>query len=173
MITTTLNRIHARGPCQPCWKKLLNYLGKTEADDEPLPYATILESNGLKDALWVLGHLHPKKSRLLAVRYARRVQHLMKDPRSLNALDAAEKYVKGEASDEELAAAATAAASAIRDAAGAAAGAAAEATAEASAWAAAWAAASAWAAAAAETEAWEAAWAAAGAAAETEAWAAA
>ncbi len=51
MITTTLNRIRAHGPCAGGWAKLLKHLGKTQADDEPLPFATILESNGLDDAL--------------------------------------------------------------------------------------------------------------------------
>lgn len=46
MITTTLNRIHAHSPCEPWWKKLLAGLGKTVADDEPLPFATIFEING-------------------------------------------------------------------------------------------------------------------------------
>ena len=51
-LTTTLNRIRAHDPCADSWGKLLKHLGKTAADDEPLPYAAILESNGLEDALW-------------------------------------------------------------------------------------------------------------------------
>lgn len=47
--------------------------------------------------------------RLFAVRCARRVQHLMTDPRSLAALDVAERHARGEATDEELAAASAAA----------------------------------------------------------------
>lgn len=47
--------------------------------------------------------------RLFAVRCARRVQHLMTDPRSLAALDVAERYARGEATDEELVAARVAA----------------------------------------------------------------
>ena len=43
--------------------------------------------------------------RMFAVRCARRVQHLMTDPRSLAALDVAERYANGEATDAELAAA--------------------------------------------------------------------
>ena len=41
--------------------------------------------------------------RLFAVRCARRVQHLMTDPRSIAALDVAERRAKGEATYEELA----------------------------------------------------------------------
>ena len=62
--------------------------------------------------------------RLFAVRCARRVQHLMRDPRSLVALDVAERHAKGEATDKELSTAwaaawdaADAAADASRDAA--------------------------------------------------------
>lgn len=46
-----------------------------------------------------------KQLRLIAVECARQVQHLMTDPRSITALDVAERYANGEATDEELAAA--------------------------------------------------------------------
>ena len=52
--TTTLAAIRAKSPCHDGWKKLLAHLGKTAADDEPLHLLTILDSNGLDDALWVL-----------------------------------------------------------------------------------------------------------------------
>lgn len=51
---TTLAAIRANHPCLSGWKQLLAHLGKPEADDEPLPILTILESNGLADALWAL-----------------------------------------------------------------------------------------------------------------------
>jgi hypothetical protein len=51
---TTLNAIRRAGPCEDGWTKLLRHLGKTKADDEPLPLLTVLESNGLDDALWCL-----------------------------------------------------------------------------------------------------------------------
>ena len=51
---TTLNEIRAHAPCKDGWEKLLSSLGKTKADDEPLSLVTILESNGLDDALWCL-----------------------------------------------------------------------------------------------------------------------
>ena len=51
---TTLNEIRAADPCHDGWTKLLRHLGKTKADDEPLPLLTVLESNGLDDALWCL-----------------------------------------------------------------------------------------------------------------------
>ena len=54
MIYTTLNKIRAQHPCENGWRKLLKHLGKTEADDEPLPLLTVLDSNGLDDCLWCL-----------------------------------------------------------------------------------------------------------------------
>ena len=53
--------------------------------------------------------LSDKQLRLFAVRCARRVQHLMTDPRSIAALDVAERYAQGQATDEELRAAQVAA----------------------------------------------------------------
>ena len=143
MIVTTLNRIRAHGPCADGWAKLLKHLGKTQADDEPLPFATILESNGLDDALWCCRAepQYTKEWRLYVVWCVRQVQHLMSDQRSIDALDVAERYANGHATDAEL------------ETAGGGAGAAA--------WAAAWAAAGA-AAGAAARAAWAAARAAAG-----------
>lgn len=57
--TTTLNRTRKAQPCSAGWTKLLTHLGKTEADDDPLPLLTVLDSNGLDDALWVLSHAMP------------------------------------------------------------------------------------------------------------------
>lgn len=52
--TTTLAEIRAAGLCEAGWAKLLRHLGKTQADSDPLPLLTILESNGFDDALWCL-----------------------------------------------------------------------------------------------------------------------
>ena len=117
MITTTLNRIREHGPCSEGWFKLLAGLGKTTADDEPLPYSRIAEINGIDDALWACRAepQHSKEWRLFAVWCARQVEHLMTDERSLAALNVAERYANGEASDKELAAAWAAARDAARD----------------------------------------------------------
>jgi hypothetical protein len=139
---TTLNKIRAHEPCTNGWKKLLTNLRKTKADDEPLALTTIFESNGLDDALWCLRAVdgHEREIRLFAVECARRVQHLMTDQRSLNALDVAERFANGLATQAELAAAwdaaRAAAGAAARDAAWAAARAAAWDAARAAAWAA-------------------------------------
>ena len=57
--TTTLAAIRAASPCEEGWRKLLGTLGKTSADDEPLDLLTVLDSNGLDDALWVLSYAMP------------------------------------------------------------------------------------------------------------------
>jgi hypothetical protein len=123
MLTTTLNAIRAHDPCVEGWGKLLAHLGKTGPDDEPVTLATILDSNGLDDALWALRCVtgHDGAIRHYAVWCARQVQHLMTDPRSLAALDVAERYADGLATDEELSAAWDAAWAAARTAAWAAA----------------------------------------------------
>jgi hypothetical protein len=116
---TTLNAIRKHGPCEDGWKKLLTHLGKTKADDEPLSIATILDSNGLDDALWCLRAVEgcDREIRLYAVWCARQVQSLMTDPRSLAALDVAERYAQGMANDNDLRTARDAAWDAARDAA--------------------------------------------------------
>ncbi len=120
---TTLNQIRAKSPCRSGWEKLLAYLGKTKADDEPISIATILDSNGLDDALWCLQAVkgRDREIRLFGVWCARQVQHLMTDPRSIAALDVAERFANGEATQYELNAAASDAAWAASDAAWAAA----------------------------------------------------
>lgn len=131
--TTTLNEILSHNPCcqgegeKGGWNQLLEFLGKTEGDDEPLSYSTILESNGLDDALWCLGcHKDEGLVRTFACDCAERALYLFEDKypddkRPREAIETARRFIKGEATSEEMAAAGAAA----WDAAGAAAGAAA------------------------------------------------
>ena len=85
---------------------------------EPISLSFILENNGLNDAFWVLLCIKNavRDICLFNVWCARQVQHLMRDSRSTNALDGAERYANGKATKEELEAA-SAAANAARDAA--------------------------------------------------------
>jgi hypothetical protein len=161
MITTTLNKILK---CDPCgqepgsddgWQKLLAYLGKTGPDDEPLSLITILESNGLVDALWALRAVngYDRETRLFACWCACQALHTYEhnypgDCRLRKAVETSALYAEGMASVEELVSARTAARATARVSARTAA----RATARVSAWAAAW--------AAAGAAAWAAAWAA-------------
>ena len=56
--------------------------------------------------IWLLvnseNEVTDRELRLIAVKCARQVQHLMKDERSINALDVAERFANGEATQEEL-----------------------------------------------------------------------
>ena len=69
MFVTTLNKIRECDPCPYGWETLLEYLKKTKADDEELPFLTILESNGFDDALWCMRAApeYEKEWRLFAV----------------------------------------------------------------------------------------------------------
>ena len=164
---TTLNKIKKHTPCKDGWVRQLKHLGKKKSDDEPLAITTILDSNGLDDALWCLRAVngHERKTRLFAVWCARQVQHLMTDPRSIAALDVAERFANGQNTKNNLDAAEAAAWAATGAAARAAARAAASSAAGAAAKDAAW--------AAARDAAGAAAWAAARDATRDVAWAAA
>ena len=104
MITTTLRQIRQHNPCSEGWRTLLSSLGKTGADDEPLPLTTILQSNGLDDALWCLMTItgHDKEITRFALACAQEVKHLMTDQRSLDALDALARHLESPLSREEL-----------------------------------------------------------------------
>ena len=104
MWMTTLEQIRSHSPCETGWKRLLKHLGKTKADDEPLPIIEILDSNGLDDALWCLRAVdgHDQEIRLYAVWCARQVQYLMTDQRSIEALDVAERYANGFGTGKQL-----------------------------------------------------------------------
>jgi len=130
---TTLNKIKSHSPCEDGWKKLLNHLNKTEADDEVLELCTILESNGLDDTIWAFRAVEgkDKEIRLFAADCAELVLPIFEkqypdDDRPIKAIQASRDYANGLISSGELAAAgaaawdASAAARAARDAASAA-----------------------------------------------------
>jgi hypothetical protein len=176
-LITTLAIIRQHDPCTDGWKKLLKHVGKDYPENGHIDFATILESNGLDDALWALRAVLPEQekdrdrlARLFACDCAEAVLHIYDkdypdDNRPREAVRVARAFAEGKATGDELAAAMDAARAAARDAA------------RDAAWDAAWAAA--WAAArdaawdAARDAARDAAWAAAWAAARAAAWAAA
>lgn len=131
--TVTLAALREAGACYGGYNKLVRSIqGKAfsmkDADreayihlrhDAEIPLLDILKSNGLDDALWVLHCIldADRDMRLFAVWCARQVEHLMEDQRSKDALNVAERFVNGEATDEERNAARNAAWDAAWDAA--------------------------------------------------------
>ncbi|CAJ7293248.1 putative bacteriophage protein [Burkholderia pseudomallei] len=131
--TVTLAALREAGACYGGYNKLVRSIqGKAlsmeDADreayirfrhDAEIPLLDILKSNGLDDALWVLHCVldADRDLRLFAVWCARQVEHLMEDQRSKDALNVAERFVNGEATDKEQDAARDAAWAAARDAA--------------------------------------------------------
>lgn len=117
MTYTTLNAIRVHSPCEDSWEKLLKHLHKTKADDAPLSFATILESNGLSDAIWCLRALddtYLKAIRLFACDMAEHVLPYFtavfpNDNRPAEAIRVARLFADGRDIKEELRAAVEAA----------------------------------------------------------------
>lgn len=54
MAHTTLAKIYQVNDCQRGWKALLNFLGKTEIDDEPIPMRKLVDAVGIMGAIKML-----------------------------------------------------------------------------------------------------------------------
>lgn len=112
---TTLNQIRACSPCgldprkSPLtgYQLLVSHLPADFSPDAPISIADILESNGIDDALWCLQAVkgYDREIRLLAVDFARSVEHLTDDPRVKTCNDVAERFANGLATTDELEAA--------------------------------------------------------------------
>jgi hypothetical protein len=103
-VCTTLNQILKHNPPKGVWITLLRKLCKAAPDDEPLPLVAILDRYALSEAVWCLRTVegYDNEIRLFAIAAAREVQHLTRTPQSVEALDVAERYAHGKATDEEL-----------------------------------------------------------------------
>ena len=106
---TTLNKIKLHSPCVDGWIKLLNHLGKTEADNEVLELRTILVSNGIEHTLWAFRAVDgkDKEIRLFAADCAEMVLPIYEkeypnDYRPRKAIHAARDYANGLISAGEL-----------------------------------------------------------------------
>lgn len=119
---TTLRQILALRPCYDPREPSEGRPALLPADwplDANIRLTQIIEKAPFEDALWCL-RCWPERASLwrhYAVDCAERVKHLLKDPRSLTALDVARRHAEGTATDDEMAAAWAAAVTAARDAA--------------------------------------------------------
>lgn len=137
--TTTLAILREHQPCPERWGKLLRHLGKDYPTDKPIDFSTIIESNGLEDALWGLRGVMPEQekdrdrlARLFACECAEAIisnfeKEYPEDKRPREALICARQFANGERSSAEMGAARSAAWSAASSAASSAARSAAEA----------------------------------------------
>lgn len=118
ILTTALAQLRKANACVDGYNRLVRALqGKpfTSEDEErtthlrfqheaEIPLEFILDSNGLDDALWALraSNCSERDTRLLAVEFAREVEHLMPEA-SRSTLDVAERFVNEQATAQELA----------------------------------------------------------------------
>ena len=109
MINTTLNKIREHSPCKSSWEKLLESLGKTKADDEPLSMRYILETLNVQDFLWGTRTLPDHKDVWvsLACDFAEHALPIFekkypKDKRPRDCITATRKFIVGEITREEL-----------------------------------------------------------------------
>lgn len=106
MKTFTIEELRSWGPCYDPVRYLPEGWSGTVMD------VLNLKECPFQDRLWVIAHtglVSEKLMRLFAVWSARQVQHLMTDPRSLAALDVAERFANGEVDESVLSAARSAA----------------------------------------------------------------
>ena len=118
---TTLKKIRSFDPCKDGWKKLLKTLGTDDLDTE-VSLLQILDSNGVKDAYWVLRCWNYKEYCVLLADVAESVLPIFEaeypeDKRPRLAIEAVRKYASGGISEEELKAVYDAADAAVYDAA--------------------------------------------------------
>lgn len=119
-MNTTLNEIKSHDPCESGWKKLLKSLNKTCSDDEPISLKFILESNGIKDAIWALRCFDCSDHCLFLADVAESVLDVYEknhdNPAPRNAIIAIRDYKTGGITKEKLRVAAVTAAYAADDA---------------------------------------------------------
>ena len=118
MLTTTFHLLRKHNACKDRYTVLREAL-RGRGDDEPITMIEILDSNGLRDALWALRAVpdeqaaeRDKLARLFACWCLRQIWHLLTDDRSRTAVEVAERYAVGNATLDALNAAAYAAADA-------------------------------------------------------------
>jgi len=120
---TTFRILRECHACKQRYKHLAHKLGGVEkyGEDTPIAFARILEINGYEDVMWAFQMAAPEEQakrldkllRLFAcwcvrntpLHDGRKVWDLLTNKRSRNAVEVAERYARGKATEEELAAA--------------------------------------------------------------------
>jgi len=106
-ITTTLAAIREHSPCEDGREKLLKYLGRIFADNEPFSLAVVLDSNGFDDAIWclrALGQEHHRMIVALACDFAERALPMVPadEDRPRLAIETTRRWLRGEATLDEV-----------------------------------------------------------------------
>ena len=110
----TLNDIKKHSPCEGSIEKFLAHHAECGMDTN-ITYKQIIESNGLDDALWVVNEIEDEKvSMELACTYAEHTLHIFEkyypdDKAPRNCIETRRRFIRGEATREELDAASDAA----------------------------------------------------------------
>ena len=120
-LTTTLNLLHKAEACTERYKVLLATLGANYPMDAEISLLTILETNGIDDALWALcatAENCEKVARFMAADFAELAlvewdKHYPADRRPALAIQAARDFANGLIVREDLAAARSAAESLV------------------------------------------------------------
>lgn len=107
MITTTLNNIFACETIRDEYKReFLEWTGKTQPDEEPIPFASIVQNLGLSEALFFT-RAEPQHANVwmqFGLFCARRIERLI-EQRSIDAITVGENYINGDATENDLEAA--------------------------------------------------------------------
>lgn len=112
-LTTTLRALRVHNACQPRYDHLVaSFGGSRPGDDEQITLLRILGSNGLEDAIWALRAASPYDERRrvtvgFACDCADRVLPIFErrypdDRRPRDCIETTRRYMRGEATREEL-----------------------------------------------------------------------